>query len=194
MSYVWNSFRADRCLFLLSTHKAGVRLLNDEMDLLEKVKNTSMEYGSVKCHTVKDLWNCSQSMSLTYVTFDGLLLHINVDNHLGVYFGEIFEIHIYAAINIKMSSYQYRKSHCGDKTIWRPSYLRSGISYTRKTTSLYWIRALIFDLDLDLCVFLQVISELEQSPSHNKAITWRPSSAKRPVSASSNGSTGKDEI
>ena len=43
--------------------------------------------------------------------------------------------------NIKMSSYQYRKSHCGDKTIWQPSYLHNGISYTGKTASLYWIRA-----------------------------------------------------
>ena len=44
--------------------------------------------------------------------------------------------------NIKMPSYQYRKSHCGDKTIVRSSYLHNGISYTGKTTSLYWIRAL----------------------------------------------------
>ena len=43
--------------------------------------------------------------------------------------------------NIKMSSYQYRKSHCGDKTILRPSYLHNGISYTSKMSSLYWIRA-----------------------------------------------------
>ena len=43
--------------------------------------------------------------------------------------------------NIKMLSYQYRKSHCGDKTILRPSYLHNGISYAGKTTSLYWIRA-----------------------------------------------------
>ena len=44
--------------------------------------------------------------------------------------------------NIKMSSYQYRKSHCGDKTVVRSSYLHNGISYTGKMTSLYWIRAL----------------------------------------------------
>ena len=44
--------------------------------------------------------------------------------------------------NIKMLSYQYRKSHCGDKTILRPSYLHNGISYTGKMSSLYWIRAL----------------------------------------------------
>ena len=39
--------------------------------------------------------------------------------------------------NIKMS-YQYRKSHCGDKTVVRSSYLRNGISYTGKIASLYW--------------------------------------------------------
>ena len=40
--------------------------------------------------------------------------------------------------NIKMSSCQCRKSHCGDKTAVRSSYLHSGISYTGKMTSLYW--------------------------------------------------------
>ena len=41
--------------------------------------------------------------------------------------------------NIQMSSYQYRKSHCGGKTIWQLSYLHNGISYTGKMISLYWI-------------------------------------------------------
>ena len=41
-----------------------------------------------------------------------------------------------------MTSYQYRKSHCGDKTILRLSYLHIGISYTGEMPSLYWIRAL----------------------------------------------------
>ena len=45
--------------------------------------------------------------------------------------------------NTKMTSYQYRKSHCGDKTILRPSYLHNGISYTGKMTNLYWIGAQI---------------------------------------------------
>ena len=43
--------------------------------------------------------------------------------------------------NMKMSSYQYRKSHCGDKTVVRSSYLHNGISYTGKMSSLYWIGA-----------------------------------------------------
>ena len=42
-----------------------------------------------------------------------------------------------------MTSYQYRKSHCGDKTVVRSSYLHNGISYTGKMSSLYWIGALI---------------------------------------------------
>ena len=40
--------------------------------------------------------------------------------------------------NINISSYQYRKSHCGDKTVVRSSYLHNRISYTGKMTSLYW--------------------------------------------------------
>ena len=42
-----------------------------------------------------------------------------------------------------ITSYQYRKSHCGDKTILRASYPHNGISYTGITTSLYWIRSLV---------------------------------------------------
>ena len=45
--------------------------------------------------------------------------------------------------SIKKSSYYYRKYHCGYKMILRPSYLHNGISYTGKTASLYWIRALV---------------------------------------------------
>ena len=47
---------------------------------------------------------------------------------------------VYFAVS-EMPSYQYRKSHCGDKTILRPSYLHNGISYNDKIASLYWIRA-----------------------------------------------------
>ena len=48
--------------------------------------------------------------------------------------------HLGGWFNIKMPSYKYRKSHCGDKTILRPSYLHNRISYTGKMASLYWIR------------------------------------------------------
>ena len=55
--------------------------------------------------------------------------------------------------NIEMSSYQNRKSDCGDKTVVRSSYLHKGISYTGKMTSLYWIRALV-----DVAVNLKLLS------------------------------------
>ena len=53
--------------------------------------------------------------------------------------------------NIKMPSYRYRKSHCGDKTVVRSSYLHNGISYTVKMTFLYWIRAQSAKYVLDSC-------------------------------------------
>ena len=49
--------------------------------------------------------------------------------------------------NIKMSSYQYRKFYCGDKMVVRSSYLHNGISYTGKMSSLYWIGALVTDVN-----------------------------------------------
>ena len=45
--------------------------------------------------------------------------------------------------NIKMSSNQYRKSHCGDKTVVRSSYLYNGISYIGKMISFDWIGPLV---------------------------------------------------
>ena len=45
--------------------------------------------------------------------------------------------------NINISSYQYRKCHCGGKIILRQSYLHNVISYTGETVPLYWIRDLV---------------------------------------------------
>ena len=43
--------------------------------------------------------------------------------------------------HIKMISYQYSKSYCGDKMILWLSYIHNGVSYTIKMTSLYQIMA-----------------------------------------------------
>ena len=75
---------------------------------------------------------CVFSPNVEIVTVEIVLLFIDADTG--------------GWINIKMTSYQYKKSHCGDKTILQPSYLHNGISYTGKTTSLYWIGALVFYL------------------------------------------------
>ena len=70
---------------------------------------------------------------------------------------------IWGWINIKMSSCQYRKSLCGDKTILRPSYLHNGISYTGKTASLYWIKALA-------CIYLN--PESYEWPQDMTRVLW----------------------
>ena len=41
----------------------------------------------------------------------------------------------YHRYRIKLSPYQFKKSHCRDKTILRQSYLHNGISYTGKISS-----------------------------------------------------------
>ena len=63
--------------------------------------------------------------------------HQPMTRFLGCYVKFIFEKWPGPRFNIKMTSYQYRKSHCGDKMILWPSYLHNGISYTGKMTSLY---------------------------------------------------------
>ena len=76
--------------------------------------------------------------------------------------------------NIKMSSYQYRKSHCRDKTILRPSYLHNGISYTGKMTSLYWIRALHFSGRCYKKMSCAILKRPHQSSYHNDTALWIP--------------------
>ena len=70
-----------------------------------------------------------------------------------------------------MLSYQYRKYHCGDKTILRPSYLHNGISYTGKITSLYWIRAqysmiVLFSVQC-WCYYLDCTNITKSNKAHN---------------------------
>ena len=77
--------------------------------------------------------------------------------------------------NINMSSLQYRKSHCGNKTILRPSYLQNGISYVAKRWHFYVIpgsccvsRRFAY---LRSKVWLQHVTIQVLKPEHSK-ITW----------------------
>ena len=57
----------------------------------------------------------------------GSLLRQDISNH-GI---EVVQLEYSGPwFNIKMPSYQYKKSHYGDKTVVRLSYLHNGISYT----------------------------------------------------------------
>ena len=74
-----------------------------------------------------------------------------------------------------MSSYQYRKSHCGDKTVVRSSYLHNGISYTGKTTSLYWIRAQNTKLHLNWYSYLEMSLDFQADWVSSLPASVRPS-------------------
>ena len=86
--------------------------------------------------------------------------------------------------NINMSSYQFRKSHCRDKTISQSPYRRNGISNTGKMASLYWMGALVFQTNcsdsahwrrvMHICVSrLDIIgSDKGLSPGRHQAIIW----------------------
>ena len=75
-----------------------------------------------------------------------------------------------AWFNIKMPSYQYRKSHCGDKTVVSSSYLHNGVSYTGKMTSLYWIRAL-FAFKITTFLSANNSNHKESSTASRKGVT-----------------------
>ena len=77
--------------------------------------------------------------SITYVLF--LSLWSCMQCHLSLINNMITEPG--ARFNVKMTSYQYRKIHCGVKTVVRSSYLHNGICYTGKMASLHWIGALV---------------------------------------------------
>ena len=58
---------------------------------------------------------------------------------------------------MNMTSYQYTKAHCGDKTILRPSYLLAGISYTDKTFQIF-----ILNQGLSHCMAADVLAPCAQ--------------------------------
>ena len=76
--------------------------------------------------------------------------------------------------NINMSSYQYRKFYCGDKTIVRSSYLHNGISYTGKMTSLYWFSP------LNVIRMYHSISSIISHPARNHPTTQYAVGINRP--------------
>ena len=55
-----------------------------------------------------------------------------------------------------MLFYPYRKSHCGDKTIVRSSYLHNANSYTGKMAYLYWISPLRLWSHYFLIIFILI--------------------------------------
>ena len=98
-------------------------------------------------HYCYDAWTSWHLQSLATLLFVYNLLRLSKRHQVLHYWPFVREINQRPGpwFDMKMSSYQYRKSHYGDKTILRPSYLHNGISYTGKMTSLYWIGTLWFN-------------------------------------------------
>ena len=108
--------------------------------------------------------HCYTLSEIIFLTCGGTLLHSYISLLRGLQIGFTWSMGIWrkqlhwvsilrtmALIQYKdISSYQYRKSHCGDKTVVRSSYLHNGISYAGKITSLYWIRALTLKCEANI--------------------------------------------
>ena len=89
-------------------------------------------------------WAQNQNQSCHVTTFIevALLSYRAKDNPWHTSLTQVFWQTYMALIQYKMTSYQYRKSHCDEQTILRPSYLQLGISFTGEMSSLYCMRAL----------------------------------------------------
>ena len=85
-------------------------------------------------------------------SYSGEQLNIKYEYHIKIYW-DCVKVSLVCWFNIKMSSYQYRKSHCGDKMVVRSFYLHNRISYTGKMTSLYWIAAQVVMLHSSLYTY-----------------------------------------
>ena len=84
-----------------------------------------------------------ESSGLIYIfTIPNIFLQPYVPNLLFQSVNQIWANSL-GADSIKRCHLNSRKSHCGDKMVIRFSYLHSGISYTGKTSCLYWIRPLV---------------------------------------------------
>ena len=134
-----NSLAPDRWKAIIWTN-AGllpIRPLGRNLNkILIKIQNFSFTKMHLKISSVKWQPFCPGRDELTWTgknpnVVKGSHTYLSITNVSGPWF------------NIKISSYQYRKSHCGDKTVVRPSYLHNGISYTGKMVSLYWISPLL---------------------------------------------------
>ena len=66
-----------------------------------------------------------------------------------------------------MQSYQYRKSHYGDKTVVRSSHFYNGIFFTGRMASLYWISHLVLRQPADFLVIC-ILVFLQQSSCMQK--------------------------
>ena len=154
-------------LYVWPTLISNCQMVGDWMELVMGWVNNIRSSGG---RTWKHIWPPGLGTKLirteeNYRNLLSLLRHqrsygYNTKKHLATEYG-ILNMYAGPWFNIKMSSYQYRKSHCGDKTVVRSSYLHNGISYAGKMISFYWIGHLesktICLLFIDLKILTSVV-------------------------------------
>ena len=97
----------------------------------------SYDFFIISHHTISKT-NCSTNMWESGWRQTYAVSSVPITGHPRCIMGHVNPLPPGPWFKIKMSSYQYRKFHCGDKTVVRSSYLHNGISYTGKMASLYW--------------------------------------------------------
>ena len=126
----------------------------------------------------------SVKMYISHLTTSCVIFQTNIDFKGQALWGQgpALLLRSGSRFNIKMSSYQYRISHCGDKTVVKSSYLHNRISYTGKMTSLYWIRAQILSwasgsmtvqLSFESCTAIGQSAGGSVRSSHDDVIKWK---------------------
>ena len=122
--YLKNEYQVIRLVYGTRMMKYKERILDTDWSVLD-FYDTCEFYFSSFMNTFKSIYNESLPVMKTKRKYRNHLPWLTA----GSWF------------NIKMSSYQYRNSHCGDKTVVRSSYLHNGIFCSCKMSSLYWISA-----------------------------------------------------
>ena len=116
-----------------------------------------------KLFSVAKIPICSK-LTLCGLKCDAVWLH---GSHLGTK----------AMVQYKMLPYQFRKSHCGNKTVLRLSHLHNGNSYAGNTASLYWISPLGLSQNGDpsftkLYPLLGLAYHIAPWPGTSETISW----------------------
>ena len=133
-----------RLIFVTETQNIFLLALNGQKYILKETRLTTSQYSpalNIVSNTRKLISNLNFTKHLPTKTSNSVAKSFWDKSNI---FSPFRPSTPWGWFNKNIPSYQYRKSHCGDKTVVRSSYLHNGISYTGKMSSLYWIGALLF--------------------------------------------------
>ena len=111
-------------------HQLQNKLLG--MTYWKRNQNVSRHLAACQLPQLEQVWKFSVSRDLQGLNCQIMqMLLIDICGISLIY----YRLEAGPRFDINMSSCRYRKSHCGDKTVVRSSYLHNGISYIGKVSS-----------------------------------------------------------